>query len=111
MGSCPIESLAGGGRAAYPLSVMMTCPACGVELEPGFVPDFGSLATWVAVWVPGEPSASKSAWERAKTGAGVSLGGADAKAIDAHRCPRCGRLELYATRAPAFGSTPAARAK
>jgi hypothetical protein len=89
----------------------MQCGSCAVEMEQGFVPDFGTAATWVAVWLAGVPEKSKSTREWLKTGGGVGLGEAEAKAIDAWRCPRCARLELYATRAAEVGSTPAARSK
>jgi hypothetical protein len=82
---------------------------CSVEMEPGFVPDFGTAATWVAVWVSGTPETRKSLRETLKTGAGVGLGDADVKAIDAYRCPRCARIELYAAREAQVGTTPAAR--
>lgn len=87
----------------------MECVRCKVEMDPGFIPDFGTAATWIAVWVGGAPNAQKSTWERMKTGAGVGLGEAEAKAIEAHRCPKCCRLELFAIHAPELGSTPAAR--
>ncbi len=87
----------------------MECLRCKVDMEQGFVPDFGTAATWVAVWVQGTPEASKSVWEPIKTGSGIGLGEGQARVIDAHRCPTCGKPELYATRAPELGSTPAAR--
>lgn len=83
----------------------MKCTACGGALEDGFIPDTGTAQTWVALWVPGAPSTVKGFWERLRSGGGVSLEGADAKAIDAKRCTACGHLELYATRAPEPGSS------
>jgi hypothetical protein len=88
----------------------MHCEKCAVDMELGFVPDFGTAATWVAVWVSGAPETTKSIRERLKTGGGIGLGEADVKAIDAYRCPRCARVELYASREAQVGSTPAARA-
>lgn len=88
----------------------MRCSACQGELEPGFLPDFGTAATWVAIWVSGEPGMRKSVWERLRTGAGVGVDQAeDVKMVDAHRCKSCGHLELYATRTPDEGTTPARR--
>ncbi len=88
----------------------MKCTACGgSELEDGFLPDVGVAQTWVAVWVPGAPAVKTSVWERMRTGGGVRLEDVGAKAIEAKRCTACGHLELYATRAPAPGSTLARR--
>lgn len=104
---CPIASVALAAMACEVCE--MRCEKCAVEMVVGFVPDFGTAATWVAVWVSGAPEMTKSIRERLKTGGGVALGEADVKAIDAYRCPQCSRVELYATREAEAGSTPAAR--
>ncbi|MFN7971074.1 MAG: hypothetical protein U0166_01780 [Acidobacteriota bacterium] len=84
----------------------MNCTICKGELEPGFIPDFGTAATWVAIWIAGAPEGKKGVWERVRTGAsGVSVDQVDCKTIDAQRCKACGHLELFATRAPAPGTT------
>jgi hypothetical protein len=83
----------------------MKCTACGGDLEDGFIPDFGTAQTWVAVWVSGAPDVQKTFWERLRSGGGVRVDGMEAKAIDAKRCVACGHLELYATRSPEPGST------
>lgn len=83
----------------------MKCTACSGDLEDGFLPDVGTAQTWAAVWVAGEPSTANTFWQRLRTGGGVSLDGVEARAIDAKRCTTCGHLELYATRAPAPGTT------
>lgn len=82
------------------------CTACGLwGLEPGFLPDVGAAQTWIAVWVPGQPSSAKSVWERMRSGGGVNLDGVGAKAVEAYRCPECGHLQLYATRSPGEGES------
>ncbi|HVI02157.1 MAG TPA: hypothetical protein VM869_25765 [Enhygromyxa sp.] len=84
---------------------MDKCAACGGSLELGFIPDVGTAQSWLAIWVAGTPSTDKSFWERLRTGGGVSLEDVEAKVIDAKRCTSCGRLELFATRAPEPGTT------
>ena len=83
----------------------MKCTACGGELEDGFLPDTGTAQTWVAVWIPGTPSAKQGFWERVRSGGGISMEGLHAKTIDARRCTSCGHLELYATRSPEPGTS------
>jgi hypothetical protein len=85
----------------------MRCSTCSVELDRGFLPDFGMGATWAAVWVRGTPETQKGVREWFKTGGGVSLGDNEVRAVRADRCPTCGRLELFAIDVPDVGSTPA----
>lgn len=82
----------------------MKCTACGGALEAGFIPDMGHAQVWVAIWVAGEASTEHSFWSRLRTGGGVNLADAQAKAIEAKRCTACGHLELYATRSPQPGT-------
>jgi hypothetical protein len=58
-------------------------------MEPGFLVDH-SRQTFArpGQWVSGEPA--RSIWF------GVKTGGRKRITMTAHRCPRCGRLELYA---------------
>ena len=83
----------------------MTCN-CGGDMERGFIPDFGMLATWASVWIPGQPDTNKSWLERVKTGGGVSLESAQALALEAHRCADCGVVQLYALKPVPAGVAP-----
>jgi len=80
---------------------------CGGELEQGFIPDFGSLAAWATVWVPGNPNLKKSFLERVKSGGGVSVDGSEALALEAHRCNQCGMVQLFANSPVVVGTSPA----
>lgn len=84
----------------------MKC-SCGGETQPGFIPDFGTMATWSAVWCPGEPSTEKGALERLRTGAGVATEAGTGLMLEAHRCTECGAVQLFALKAPPQGTTPA----
>ena len=79
---------------------------CGGEMTQGFVPDFGHMATWAAVWVPGQPEFKKSFLERMKSGAGVAVDSTEAMALEAHRCNQCGLIQLYANSPAVSGSIP-----
>lgn len=83
----------------------MECTACGGALEEGFIPDTGTAQTWVAVWVKGPPAMNTGFLKRLRTGGGVDLTDVEAKVIEARRCTGCGRLELFATRAPDPGTS------
>lgn len=83
-----------------------TC-GCGGKLVPGFIPDFGMMATWVSIWLPGEPKFDKTVWDRFRTGAGVATNSDAAKMIEAHRCETCGQLALFAVKAVPQGGTVA----
>lgn len=84
----------------------MKCP-CGGEMQQGFIPDFGTAATWTAIWVPGQPDLRKSVRERIQTGAGVSVDRASALMLEAYRCEECGLIQLYARRQAPAGASPA----
>lgn len=73
----------------------------------GFIPDFGTLATWVSVWMPGEPKFDKSVWDTFRTGGGVSTQSDAAKMIEAHCCDKCGQLALYAIKPVPRGASAA----
>ncbi len=81
--------------------------SCGGELVQGFIPDFGSLAAWATIWVPGHPSLAKSFLERMKQGGGVSVDKDEALALEAHRCSQCGQVQLYANAPVMVGTSPA----
>ena len=87
----------------------MTCIGCGGALEAGFIPDFGHGATWVAVWVSGTPDRKKGFWETLRTGAGVATAGSEVRTLEAHRCRKCGRVELYANQPAERAISPAAK--
>ena len=64
-----------------------TCSRCGGALSPGFIEDTGQGARGRARWIPGE-------LELGPLG-GTRKWGKDRYDIDAYRCDRCGRLELF----------------
>jgi hypothetical protein len=61
-------------------------------MEPGFMLDRRRNYGRAALWVSGEPE--PSFWFGVKTG-----GGRKRITVSAFRCPRCGRLEMYAPEA------------
>lgn len=67
----------------------MKCTQCGtVGLEPGFIEDAGENSRGYARWIAGR-------LERGVFG-GAKRMGRPRWQIDAHRCPTCGHLELFA---------------
>ncbi|MFV2118209.1 hypothetical protein ACE14D_07080 [Streptomyces sp. Act-28] len=69
----------------------MKCSQCdAADLEAGFVEDSGEGSKGFARWIPG-------ALERGLFG-GAKRFGRPRFQIDAHRCRRCGHLELFARR-------------
>ncbi|MDQ3402687.1 MAG: hypothetical protein M3548_04745 [Actinomycetota bacterium] len=65
------------------------CASCGAaDLEAGFVMDSGQNARGYTSWVAG-------ALERGMFG-GAKLFGKQKWAIEAHRCPRCHFLNMFA---------------
>jgi DNA-directed RNA polymerase subunit RPC12/RpoP len=66
------------------------CTQCGSGgLEPGFVEDSGENSRGYARWITG-------ALERGPLGRAKRMG-RQRWQIDAHRCPSCGHLELFAS--------------
>lgn len=82
--------------------------ACGGRLTLGLLPDFAHMAVYGTVWVEGEVDVGKGFWESLQTGGGVSLKDRRVFGLDAWRCESCGRVELYAERAPVSGGSPLA---
>lgn len=80
---------------------------CGGETEAGFIPDFGMFAVWTAIWLPGEPNLDKGVWDRFRTGAGIGTEVPGARMLEAHRCRKCGLLQIYALQKPPEGMSPA----
>ena len=77
------------------------CIACAVDLEPGFLPEATGGGFAATSWHPGEPTTAKTSWvERIASPGGVRYSHDDALAVEAWRCPTCGRLDLYANRPP-----------
>ncbi|MCX3061762.1 hypothetical protein [Streptomyces beihaiensis] len=67
-----------------------TCTQCGtVGLSEGFIEDAGQNSRGYARWIEG-------ALERGILGGAKRMGRAW-RQIEAHRCPKCGHLELFAT--------------
>ncbi|UCD25149.1 MAG: hypothetical protein JSW51_04275 [Gemmatimonadota bacterium] len=65
------------------------CAECGVRMAEGFIADRGQGDRIKPdTWVEGKPEASF--W------AGAKVKGKERYEITALRCPRCGRVELYA---------------
>ena len=64
-----------------------TCSRCGGQLSPGFIEDTGQASSGRARWIPGP-------LELGLLG-GTKKWGKDRYDIDAYRCERCGRLELF----------------
>jgi len=65
------------------------CPACGVRMEEGFIADRGQGDRIKPdTWVEGKPEVTF--WSGAK------VKGRKRVEVTALRCPRCGRVELYA---------------
>jgi hypothetical protein len=61
--------------------------------------DHGGVAC--TVWHPGAPTTVKKSWaERLASPGGIRYGVDEVLAIDAWRCPGCGRVELFALRRP-----------
>ena len=57
-------------------------------MDQGFIPGERSKVVTVLLWVSGPPE--PSFWK------GTKLTGKQQRPITAYRCPRCGRLDLYA---------------
>jgi hypothetical protein len=70
-------------------------------MQLGFVPEAAPGGFYVSVWQPGEATTEKQNWsERLASPGGVRFARDEVLAIDAWRCPRCGRIELFAMRPP-----------
>lgn len=67
------------------------CRDCGVKMDPGFVPDQFVFTTQTR-WHPGSAN-------ELKFPGGLKLDDNLMIAITAFRCPECGQLKQYATRA------------
>ncbi|MEZ4375451.1 MAG: hypothetical protein R3B07_31865 [Polyangiaceae bacterium] len=84
------------------------CAACGGELEAGYIPDAGEQVRppliWATVWVRGVLRRRKGVIA-ALSGGGIDTTGETPLALDAYRCVECGRVEFYATREAARGTT------
>jgi hypothetical protein len=79
---------------------------CGGQMMEGFIPDFSYVATWVAVWMPGEPSLQKGWLEKFRTGFhGVHTDSSAVRMVEALRCDRCGLLQLYSRKPVPEGAT------
>ncbi|MFY0534311.1 hypothetical protein [Nannocystis pusilla] len=77
-----------------------SCIRCNVAMELGFVPEL-SGQVMVSVWHPGAPTTVKKSWaERIASPGGIRFAADEVLAIDAYRCPDCGRVELFALRPP-----------
>ncbi|WP_314177972.1 hypothetical protein [Streptomyces winkii] len=69
----------------------MKCTQCATAgLEPGFVEDAGEHSRGYARWIAGP-------LERGMFG-GAKRMGRQRWQIEAHRCPSCGHLELFASK-------------
>lgn len=73
------------------------CTKCGGQMIRGFILDRGDYnykmrQTWI------EGAAEASFWS------GIKTAGRAAYSVDAERCERCGRLELYTSESVDLGS-------
>lgn len=69
-------------------------------MEVGFVPELAGQIL-CSVWHPGAPTTAKKSWtERLASPGGIRYAADEVLAIEAYRCPDCGRLELFALRPP-----------
>lgn len=76
-------------------------------MEPGFVPDMRHTNITSTVWHPGAPTTVKKSWsERFSSPGGVRYARDEVLALDAYRCPKCGRVELFALRRPGEDERP-----
>ena len=77
------------------------CVACAVDLVPGFLPEATGGMFVATSWHPGEPTTEKASWaERIASPGGVRYVNDQVLAVEAWRCPTCGRLDLYANQPP-----------
>lgn len=80
------------------------CIACEEFLEMGFVPEQGVGGFFTSVWHPGHPDTqNKSFKEKLASPAGVRFEKDKVLVMEAWRCKGCGRVELFANRAPEKG--------
>lgn len=75
---------------------------CGGTMTEGFIPDHADMgATWVSVFVGGQPKSRESFWQKFRKGHGVAPWEEDdVWALTAQRCESCGRVELFAKERP-----------
>lgn len=75
-------------------------------MQQGFIPETTAGGVFISVWHPGDATRDKNTWlEWLASPAGVRYAGAEVLAIDAWRCPGCGRVELFANRRPEKGAS------
>ena len=80
------------------------CVTCRTPMDGGFIPEATAGGIFVTVWHPGDPTKQKQSWrERLASPAGVRYGSTEVLAIEAYRCPKCGRLDLFAREPPTEG--------
>ena len=71
------------------MAAVNECAGCGGSMTRGFVLDHGDYNyKFRQMWVEGAPESSF--WS------GIKTSDRTAYSVDADRCKRCGRLELYA---------------
>jgi hypothetical protein len=68
------------------------CVQCGGDLEEGFLRDATYGGSVPSTWVEGEPE--RSFWT------GTKLSGKVQYQVQAYRCVKCGRIELYGHEPP-----------
>ena len=71
-----------------------TCWDCSLEMETGFLVDFGGGPFLQSQWAQGPPEADRSFFGFAS---GVVLRDRRRYLVEAFRCPGCGQLKLYAS--------------
>ena len=80
----------GGAFDLAELGIPPTCSPCDVAMTLGHIPDFAHGTILQESWIEGPPE--KAGWFGR-----LNTREKNRYAITAYRCPKCGRLELYAT--------------
>ena len=65
------------------------CPKCDKPMDKGYVPDVAYGGVFETSWAPGEP-------EQRRFVGGIKYRANELIPLRAHRCPKCGLVELYA---------------
>lgn len=83
-----------------------TCERCKVELHAGFLPEATNGGIFATGWHPGEPTKDGKSWAQflASPG-GLTYSAEGVLAVEAWRCPSCGKLDLYANKPGIRGTT------
>ena len=70
------------------------CSTCNIEMDEGYIPDIGYRTTYHNKWFEGKPEEIKQFLMKEKTLKPTER--SEGKNIEAYRCSKCGKIELYA---------------